>query len=122
MLIVFILYLLVLLGITFYTANKSKSASEYVLGGKKIPGIALALSERSTGESAWLILGLTGEAFAIGLQSVWVALGCVTGIIFIWTVMSNRLRLEAEKTQSLTVMALVFSLIFPEKNKTSAIE
>ncbi len=122
MLIVFILYLLVLLGITIYTANKSKSASEYVLGGKKIPGIAFALSERSTGESAWLILGLTGEAFAIGLQAVWVAFGCVTGIIFIWTVMSNRLRLEAEKTQSLTVMALVFSLIFPEKNKTSAIE
>jgi len=54
MMIVFIAYLLILLLITLYTAGKSKTASEYVLGGKKISGVALALSERSTGESAWL--------------------------------------------------------------------
>ncbi len=117
MFIVFILYLLVLVGITIYTANKSKNTSEYVLGGRKIPGIALALSERSTGESAWLILGLTGEAFAIGMQSVWVAVGCVTGIIFIWTVMSNRLRLEAERTGALTVSSLLYKR-FPGAEKT----
>ncbi|HNW90593.1 MAG TPA: sodium/proline symporter [Bacteroidales bacterium] len=117
MLIVFILYLLILVGITIYTANKSKNTSEYVLGGKKIPGIALALSERSTGESAWLILGLTGEAFAIGLQSIWVAIGCVTGIIFIWTFMSNRLRLEAEKTGALTVSGILYKR-FPGTEKT----
>lgn len=117
MLIVFILYLLILVGITIYTANKSKNTSEYVLGGKKIPGIALALSERSTGESAWLILGLTGEAFAIGLQSIWVAIGCVTGIIFIWTFMSNRLRLEAEKTGALTVSGILYKR-FPGAEKT----
>ncbi len=117
MLIVFILYLLILVGITIYTANKSKNTSEYVLGGKKIPGIALALSERSTGESAWLILGLTGEAFAIGLQSIWVAIGCVTGIIFIWTFMSNRLRMEAEKTGALTVSGILYKR-FPGAEKT----
>ncbi|HOY32108.1 MAG TPA: sodium/proline symporter [Bacteroidales bacterium] len=117
MLIVFILYLLILVGITIYTANKSRNSSEYVLGGRKIPGIALALSERSTGESAWLILGLTGEAFAIGLQSVWVAVGCVTGIVFIWTVMSNRLRLEAERTGALTVSGILYKR-FPGAEKT----
>jgi len=117
MLIVFILYLLALIGITFYTAGKSKTNSEYVLGGKKIPGVALALSERSTGESAWLILGLTGEAFAIGLQSIWVALGCVIGIVFIWTVMSNRLRLEAERTHALTVCGILYKR-FPGAEKT----
>lgn len=116
MLIVFILYLLALVGITIYTAGKSKTTSEYVLGGKKISGIALALSERSTGESAWLILGLTGEAFALGLQSIWVALGCVIGIIFIWTVMSNRLRMETERTGALTVSSILYKR-FPGAEK-----
>lgn len=114
--IVFIAYLLILLLITLYTVGKSKTASEYVLGGKKISGVALALSERSTGESAWLLLGLTGEAYALGMQSVWVALGCVIGILFIWTVMSNRLRLEAEKTGALTISGILYKR-FPGAEK-----
>jgi sodium/proline symporter len=116
MMIVFIAYLLILLLITLYTAGKSKTASEYVLGGKKISGVALALSERSTGESAWLLLGLTGEAYALGMQSVWVALGCVIGILFIWTVMSNRLRLETEKTGALTISGILYKR-FPGAEK-----
>lgn len=107
MLVVFVLYLLVLAGITLYTARKSKSAGDFVLGGKKIPGFALAVSERATGESAWLLLGLTGEAYLIGMQSVWIALGCVAGILFIWNVMGNRLRIEAEKSGALTIPGLL---------------
>jgi sodium/proline symporter len=105
--LVFGLYLVALLVITYFTARKSKSTKDYVLGGKKISGFSLALSERATGESAWLILGLTGEAYLLGMQSIWFALGCVTGIIFIWFVMSNRLRLEAEKTGALTITSLI---------------
>ena len=116
MLIVFVLYLLALLVITFYTARKSQTASDFVLGGKKISGFSLALSERATGESAWLILGLTGAAFYKGMHEIWTALGCVLGVIFIWLFMSNRLRLETEKTGALTINSLL-SRKFPGSEK-----
>ena len=69
----FILYLAVILGIGLYFARKKMSQADFHLGGKKIPGWALALSERATGESAWCLLGLTGLAFAAGLSSIWVS-------------------------------------------------
>ncbi|MBI5219616.1 MAG: sodium/proline symporter [Bacteroidia bacterium] len=117
MILVFILYLAALLIITFYTARMSKTASDFVLGGKKISGFNLALSERATGESAWLILGLTGAAYYKGMQEIWSALGCVLGIVFIWIVMSNRLRMETEKTGALTINSLL-SKKFPGAEKT----
>ncbi|MFH0867544.1 MAG: sodium/proline symporter [Bacteroidota bacterium] len=107
MLIVFILYLVILMVITIYTARMSKNSSDFIAGGRKIGGVSLALSERATGESAWLILGLTGAAFQKGIQEIWAALGCVIGILFIWFVMGNRLRKESEKTGALTITSLV---------------
>lgn len=117
MLIVFILYLAVLVAITVYTARMAKCSSDFISGGRKIGGVALALSERATGESAWLILGLTGEAYLIGIQAIWFALGCVIGIFFIWFVMGNRLRKESEATGALTVTSLI-SRKFPGAEKT----
>ena len=80
MIIVFVLYLVLLMVITIWTARMSKCSDDYIAGGKRIGGVSMALSERATGESAWLILGLTGEAYLLGLHALWFALGCVIGI------------------------------------------
>jgi len=117
LIVIFGLYLLGLIIITIYTANKSKNTSDYILGGKQISGVALALSERATGESAWLLLGLTGEAYLLGLQAIWVALGCVIGILFIWFVMGKKLQMERERTGALTVSSLLAKK-YPGSEKT----
>lgn len=114
---VFIAYLVILLIIVGYSARRSKTNTDFVLGGKKISGFSLALSERATGESAWLLLGLTGHAYAEGLSSIWVAIGCVAGIFFIWTFMAEPLRKFTEKYQALTVPGL-FSKRFPGNEKS----
>jgi sodium/proline symporter len=116
MLIVFIVYLAVTMIIAWWYSRGSRTNEEFVLGNKRFSGIALALSERATGESAWLLLGLTGLAFAEGLSSIWVALGCVIGIIFIWLVMAGRLRSETEKTGALTIPGLL-GRKFPESRR-----
>ncbi|MBN1771114.1 MAG: sodium/proline symporter [Deltaproteobacteria bacterium] len=107
MLTVFVLYLVVLMVISVWTARMSKTSADYIAGGKKVGGVAMALSERATGESAWLILGLTGEAYLLGVQALWFALGCVAGIFFIWFVMGDRLRRAAEASGSLTITSLI---------------
>lgn len=117
MLLVFILYLLALTVIVVYSARKSKSNFDFVLGGKKISGVSLAISERATGESSWLLLGLTGHAFLEGYSTVWVALGCVLGIVFIWTFMAEPLRKLTEETGALTITAL-FTKKFPGSERS----
>ena len=99
----FIVYLAVMLGIGLYFARKKMSQADFHLGGKKIPGWALALSERATGESAWCLLGLTGFAFASGLSSVWIALGCVAGIVVSWLWLAQEFRRERDKYEILTL-------------------
>ena len=106
MIAVFIAYIVILIGIVAYSARRSKTNVDFVLGGKKISGFSLALSERATGESAWLLLGLTGHAYAEGLAAIWVALGCVTGIFFLWIFMAEPLQKLTEKTGALTVPGL----------------
>ncbi|MDB4584473.1 sodium/proline symporter, partial [Draconibacterium sp.] len=106
MIIVFIAYMVILIGIVVYSARRSKTNNDFVLGGKKISGFSLALSERATGESAWLLLGLTGHAYAEGMAAIWVALGCVTGILFLWTFLAEPLQRLTEKTGALTVPSL----------------
>jgi sodium/proline symporter len=120
MLTIFILYLIITILIAWWYSRGSRTNEEFVLGNKRFSGTALALSERATGESAWLLLGLTGLAFADGLSAVWVALGCVIGIIFIWMVMARRLRSETEKTGAMTIPGLL-GRKFPESRRAISI-
>lgn len=97
-----ILYFGGMLAIGWYYSRKEMTRADYHLGGKKLPGWILALSERSTGESAWLILGLPGLAFTMGLAAVWVAAGCVTGIVLAWMFLAREFRREADKYGTIT--------------------
>ncbi len=107
MLAVFILYLAITVFIAWWYSRGEKTNSTFILGQKKFGGPALALSERATGESAWLLLGLTGHAYSEGISAIWVALGCVLGIFIIWLVMAGRLQKKTDQTGALTVPGLL---------------
>lgn len=94
---VIIIYLLLLISWGIYHGRKVKSANDFAIAGRRLPGWVAALSERATGESSWALLGLPGAAYATGLTELWTAIGCVLGIIAAWTLLSWRLRNEAEK-------------------------
>jgi len=116
LIVIFFAYLVIVLTISLISALRVKTTHDFILGGKKFSGVSLALSERATGESAWLLLGLTGEAYLLGFQAIWIALGCIIGIGFIWFVMGNRLREETEKYNTFTVPGLL-SKRFPGSEK-----
>ncbi len=120
MLAVFVLYMVATVVIAWWYSRGARTHREFVLGGGRFSGTALALSERATGESAWLLLGLTGHAYADGLSTIWVALGCVIGIFFIWMVMAGRLREETERTGAMTVSSLL-ARRFPGAEKPIAL-
>lgn len=117
MLGIFIAYLLVTLTLGFWQGRRTKSQADFVLGSSRLPGWMLALSERATGESAWLLLGFTGFIYANGLSGVWIGIGCLTGITTAWIVLARRFRSEAARYRAMT-MPEYFSAKFPEKANT----
>lgn len=101
--VIFILYALLMMAIGYLVSKKSKTQSDFVLGGNKLPGWALAFSERATGESAWLLLGYTGFVFATGFAGIWVAAGIASGILFSWLFLAKRFMKETKKYGVLTL-------------------
>jgi len=98
-----LIYCLGMLIVGYYFVRREMTQSDYLLGGHKLPGWALALSERATGESAWLLLGATGFAFSTGLSSIWVFIGIPIGIIVAWIFLAKRFMKETQKTGVLTI-------------------
>jgi len=114
---IFVGYLALTMALGLWQALKTRSQSDFVLGGRKLPGWMLALSERATGESAWLLLGLTGFIYATGLSGIWICLGCLLGISTAWLVLAQKFRAEADHYDVLT-MPEYFAAKFPEKATT----
>lgn len=102
-LIGFIVYLSLVLMVGFITYRINKSHSDFFLAGRKLNPWVVAFSERASGESAWLLLGLPGAALAVGFLATWAALGCVLGIIFYWFVIAKDLRIESERVNAITL-------------------
>ncbi len=99
----FIFYLVVILVVGFVTYKNNKSHKDFFIAGRKLNPWVVAFSERASGESAWLLLGLPGAAFASGLMEFWTALGCVSGIIFYWFFIAKALRIETERLGAFTL-------------------
>ncbi len=114
---IFVGYLALTVGLGLWQAYKTKSQSDFVLGGSKLPGWMLALSERATGESAWLLLGFTGFVYATGLSAIWIGVGCTLGICSAWIVLARRFRAEAAATGALT-MPEYFAARYPRRAAT----
>ncbi|RMH69475.1 MAG: sodium/proline symporter [Gemmatimonadetes bacterium] len=102
-LIGFILYLVLMVGVGLWTYTRTKTHEDFLLGGRRLNPWVIAFSERASGESAWLLLGLPGAALAVGLGETWTVIGCVAGIIISWIFIAQGLRADSEKYNVLTL-------------------
>jgi sodium/proline symporter len=97
------IYLAILLWIGVLASRRMKDVRDYFAGGKRMGFWAVAFSARATGESAWLLLGLTGMGAAIGLQALWVVIGELLGVAVSWYLMSRRFKRLTDRYDALTV-------------------
>ncbi|RKX70926.1 sodium:proline symporter [candidate division WOR-3 bacterium] len=100
---VFIGYLTVMILVGIITAKLTKSLDDFILGGRRMKTCVLALSEKGTDFSAWLLIGLPGQAFKMGIGAIWAAIGCWIGSLFNWLVIATPLRKLTGKFSALTV-------------------
>ena len=92
--VVFILYLLFMLGIGVYFFIRSKEGGEkgYFLGGRQMGPWVSALSAGASDMSAWVLMGLPASVYALGLGEAWIAIGLGLGYALSWIFQAPRLR------------------------------
>lgn len=101
--IVVLCYLVLLAGLALWSSSESNTLAGYYLAGKKLPYWVVAFSTNATGESGWLLLGLTGMGYMVGAKAYWVVVGEVTGVALSWIYVSQRLKRMSDATESITV-------------------
>lgn len=93
--IVFLCYLVAMVGIGFYFFKKNKNASDYILGGRNLNPWVAAMSAQASDMSGWLLLGLPGTAYVLfggTSEAIWTAIGLALGTYLNWLIVAKRLR------------------------------
>lgn len=99
----FIGYLVVVVVVGLIAFRFTKTLADFLLAGRRLGAWVVAFSERASGESAWLLIGLPGLALASGFSAIWSSIGCAAGIFVSWTLVARRLRDETERLGALTL-------------------
>ena len=102
-LVVLAIYFSILLGIGFYASKRIVNISDYYVGGKKLGYWIAALSARSTGESGWLLIGVTGMGALIGVAAFWIVVGEVLGVFISWQFMAKKFKRMTDEYDSITI-------------------
>ena len=92
--VVFLVYLLFMLGIGVYFFLRSKDGGDkdYFLGGRRMGAWVSALSAGASDMSAWVLMGLPASIYLAGVGQAWIAIGLAIGYAISWTVEAPRLR------------------------------
>jgi sodium/proline symporter len=100
---VFVSYLFLLFAVAIWSSKETTDLEGYFIAGKKLPYWVVAFSTNATGESGWLLLGLTGMAYAVGVHAFWVVAGELVGISLCWFLVAKRLKIASDQYDSITV-------------------
>ncbi|WP_248910850.1 sodium/proline symporter [Halocatena marina] len=100
-------YLVLVALVGLWGTKKVESEDDFFLGGDQLPGWALALSERSSGMSGWLLLGIPGLAWSAGLSTVWILVGTAGGAIVQWIIYARPFREGRKETGAVTPIGLL---------------
>ncbi len=104
MVITFLVYFVVMLAIGYIAWARTKTASDYFLGGRSLGPWSTAMSAGASDMSGWLLLGLPGYAFASGFEAFWLGGGLLAGSWLNWLIVAKRLRIySAAANDSLTL-------------------
>ncbi|MFK7970338.1 MAG: sodium/proline symporter [Bacteroidia bacterium] len=93
--------LLFLIGIL--ASRRVNSMSDYYVGGKKMGFWAVAFSARATGESGWLLIGLTGMGAMAGYSAYWVVVGELLGVFISWQFMAKLFKRRSDEYNAITI-------------------
>lgn len=108
------IYSAILVLIGFLASRKVNDLSDYYVGGKNVGFWAVSLSARATGESGWLLLGLTGMGAIAGMSAYWVVIGELLGVGISWFFMAKPFKRMTDQFNSITIPDFLESRFNPK--------
>lgn len=99
-----ILYLVVLVGIGIWANGRVGDSEDFHLAGRRMGPVVAALSASASSSSAWTLLGMSGAAYAWGLQAIWLIPAVVSGFFINWVFIAPRLQPASRRNQALTLV------------------
>ena len=88
----FIAYFVVIAAIGYASLRRTHGLDDYAIGGRSLKAPVAALSAGASDMSGWLLLGLPGAVYALGLAQSWIVIGLVAGAWCNWKWVAPRLR------------------------------
>jgi len=104
-----ILYFSILMFLGYLASKRIRNMNDFVIGGKSLSFWVAAFSAQATGESAWLLLGLTGMGAMVGFSAYWVVVGEFLGVAGCWFLMAKRFKRLTDRYDSMTVIDYIVS-------------
>jgi sodium/proline symporter len=91
------------MGIGIVASRRITNIRDYYVGGKKLGYWIAALSARATGESGWLLIGVTGMGAMIGVTAYWIVIGEVLGVYISWKYLAKKFKRLTDEYDSITI-------------------
>lgn len=111
----FIVYLIAMILIGVWVYNRTKTLSDFALGGRSLNAPTAALSAQASDMSGWLLMGLPGAIYAAGLGQAWMAVGLAAGTYANWRIIAPRLRTYTERAHNAISLSAYFESRFEDR-------
>jgi sodium/proline symporter len=102
--VVFLFTLLLPILVGFISLRRTRSQTDFFVGGRAMNRVVVALSAVSTGRSSWLVLGVSGMAYKLGAGALWAVVGYTTVEFFQFIYVGRRLRERTQQYGSITLL------------------
>ncbi|MGY6554840.1 MAG: sodium/proline symporter [Wenzhouxiangella sp.] len=99
-----LIYLIALLAIGIWARDRVGNSADFHLAGRRLGPVVAALSASASSASAWTLLGMSGAAYAWGLQAVWLIPAVVSGFVINWVFIAPRLQPASHANGALTLV------------------
>ena len=114
----FVAYMAVMIGIGIYFYFKTDDLSDFVLGGRSLSPSVTALSAGASDMSGWLLLGLPGMMYTQGIVGSWIAVGLIIGAYINWHYVAKPLRVYTHHLGDAITIPDYFSNRFNDKGNS----
>ena len=104
-----VLYLTILVIISIIASKRVNNIKGYITGNKTLGYWVAAFSAQTTGESAWLLLGVTGMGAMLGFSAYWIVVGELFGVMVAWFFMAERYKKLTDQYNSITMIDYLVS-------------
>jgi Na+/proline symporter len=93
--------------IGFWCARRTESFSDFHLAGRTLGPFRAALSQAAGAYGLWILIGVSGAAYTLGLAAAWIGAGVLVGAALTWFYVGPAIHRHARAAGATTAFELL---------------